>query len=242
MADIEAVLGAAQTAFALVDEEGVLVWWNEAFSRISDLRRLSPQSLIAKLTPPDGPIEAVSVGGEGLKLVEFPAPEARPPESLEEMRLDSLTGVLTREAFACELDQAFEAAETAPFALLFIDLDHFKEINDHHGHLVGDDCLRQIGARLASAVRGGDAVGRFGGDEFLILLRGVALAPLLSPIEKRLRAAACEPIEGPEGPLRVGVSLGAAFSRDGYSASAEMVAAADRAMYRDKRDSRSSGS
>ncbi|QDT68392.1 putative diguanylate cyclase YcdT [Planctomycetes bacterium MalM25] len=236
--DFEALLGVAKTAFALLSERGELVWWNEALTRISEQHHQSPQAMITQLLPPYGALEPVSFGDEGLRLIEIPSQDVLMVSAASEPRLDSLTGVLTREAFSDELDQAFAVAQEKPFALLFIDLNDFKEVNDHHGHLVGDDCLKSVGERLASVVRVGDSVGRFGGDEFLILLRGVAVAPLLRPIEKRLRASVCEPIEGPEGPLAIGLSLGAAYSRDGYATPAEMVAAADRAMYRDKRADR----
>lgn len=211
-----------------------MVWHNEAFALRSDRQGQSPQAFLADYLSVQNE-QAAELEGSTLRLVEISDSSDQADPRLEERLHDSLTGVLSREAFADELDQAFAGAEKKPFALLFIDLNDFKQVNDKYGHLVGDDCLRAAGQRLSSVIRGGDAVGRFGGDEFLILLRGVAVPPLLRPIESRLRSTLVEPIEGPEGELQVGVSVGAAYSRDGYGSPAEMVAAADRAMYQDKR-------
>ena len=93
-------------------------------------------------------------------------------------RTDSLTGLLNRRAFDQELGVAFASAQAhgRPLALVMLDLDHFKRFNDRYGHLAGDDALRTMAAVLRDVTRAGDAVGRFGGEEFTVALANADLA------------------------------------------------------------------
>ncbi|HEX8360402.1 MAG TPA: EAL domain-containing protein [Longimicrobium sp.] len=149
---------------------------------------------------------------------------------------DPLTGVLDRTAFMRHLEIACAArgqAGGADFALLFADLDRFKAVNDRHGHAAGDALLRAVGRRLASCVRPTDTVGRVGGDEFAVLVRGAGreadAVPVVHRIQRSLAAAAnVGTVE-----IRASASIGIALSSE-CEAAEELLACADRAMYRAK--------
>jgi diguanylate cyclase (GGDEF)-like protein len=136
-----------------------------------------------------------------------------------------LTGLGNRRA----LEEALvhEAARTArtgePVGVLLIDVDHFKSINDRHGHAAGDACLRALAAALLGSLRAADSCFRWGGDEFLVLLPGTGLA---AAREAATRAAtAVQAQRGPDG-APLSVSIGAAELRGGMSTD-EVFAAAD---------------
>jgi diguanylate cyclase (GGDEF)-like protein len=118
--------------------------------------------------------------------------------------------------------------------VLFIDLDNFKAANDSLGHTAGDDLLRVIAARIDEAVRPGDTVARFGGDEFVALCEDVKGPTEAMEIAERLRAILAEPIPMPERTAIITASIGVALP-DRPDRSAEMLLqAADRAMYEAK--------
>ena len=103
---------------------------------------------------------------------------------------DALTGLPNRRAFdnALEAGIARAAVDHAPYALLFIDIDHFKGVNDTYGHEVGDAALRFVAARLTRALRGGDLLFRFGGEELVALLPGTSAAAALATAQRLRRA------------------------------------------------------
>jgi len=119
--------------------------------------------------------------------------------------------------------------------LLLADLDHFKLTNDTRGHLVGDEVLREVARRMLASIRVYDAAGRYGGEEFLILLLGCDEASTLEKAEK-IRAALDDlAVETPEGPVRVTLSIGGVSSRAWDQADANtLLWAADGALYRVK--------
>ena len=123
-------------------------------------------------------------------------------------------------------------------AVLFIDLDHFKEINDTLGHEAGDCLLRDAAARLSEAVRTSDTVARLGGDEFTVIMPCVVEPPHVSIVARRILARLQDPFELPGGTGRVSASIGIAL----YPSDAEEIAAllvkADAAMYRAKQGGR----
>ena len=156
---------------------------------------------------------------------------------------DALTRLANRRAFDAALAETWHAArvENWPVALLLIDIDHFKQFNDRHGHPAGDRCLQQVATALAAAVRDGDLVARLGGEEFGVLLPRCSFAQAHAAAE-RLRQAV-ERLAVPHGGLPsqpwVTVSLGlalAAPSADGDPA--RLVDRADIALYQAKRDGR----
>lgn len=149
---------------------------------------------------------------------------------------DALTGLLNRsgvlEAMAEELQACAHGAH--PLAVVLIDLDHFKLVNDEHGHLVGDAVLAKVGAGLTACLRDSDRVGRYGGEELLLLLPGMS-----QHSQRRLRAIheklSVAPYEvGTARPLPVTCSVGVAWFRIGDTA-ATLLARADEALYRAKR-------
>ena len=104
---------------------------------------------------------------------------------------DALTGLLNRRSYELLLDQAVSRARRYgwPFALVLLDLDDFKVVNDRYGHAAGDAALRAVGAELRAALRGGDVAARLGGDEFALLVVGVENVASLSPLLGRLKRA-----------------------------------------------------
>jgi diguanylate cyclase (GGDEF)-like protein len=150
---------------------------------------------------------------------------------------DELTGLGNRRHLLSELDRRLDSVSPRPhqptLALLLIDLDHFKEINDSFGHPAGDAVLQEIGPRLRSIVRPGDVVARLGGDEFAVILDRADMAQAVSAAE-RLTAALEEPIVVETTPLHVGASIGIALAPTHAHSSDELVRCADVAMYRAK--------
>ena len=156
---------------------------------------------------------------------------------------DALTQVANRRAFDTALASAWQSAraEGKPLALLLIDIDHFKQFNDHHGHPAGDRCLQQVAAGLAAAVREGDLVARLGGEEFGVLLPRCSLAQAQAAAE-RLRQAV-EQLALPHGGLAaqhgVTVSLGLALAvPQADTDPAHLIDRADAALYQAKRAGR----
>lgn len=121
---------------------------------------------------------------------------------------DALTGLLNRRSYELLLDQAVSRARRYgwPFALVLLDLDDFKVVNDRYGHAAGDAALRAVGAELRAALRGGDVAARLGGDEFALLVVGVENGASLSPLLGRLRRA----LERAVPETTVGFSVGVA--------------------------------
>jgi two-component system, cell cycle response regulator len=127
---------------------------------------------------------------------------------------DSLTGLLNRMAIleTLEKELARSARQKNPVAVIMADIDQFKVINDTYGHLVGDAVLQEVSARVLKTVRAYDAVGRYGGEEFLIVSPGCNLEEAPKQAE-RIRANICaQPICLPEGPVSVTMSFGVAIT------------------------------
>ena len=160
-------------------------------------------------------------------------------------RVDGKTGAMTSVAWteraAAELNRS--AATGAPTAVLLLDLDHFSDINNTRGHLAGDHALRAVAAELRRQVRDGDLVGRWGGEEFVVLLPG-ADATAARQVAERIRAAVGVPLtdvpatSGGVDALRITASLGvAAYPAHGRTVD-QLLLAADTALYRAKNNGR----
>lgn len=153
---------------------------------------------------------------------------------------DPLTGVLNRRSLIERLDAACLRAQARglPISLLFIDLDHFKEINDTHGHLAGDACLAAIIAPIQSELRQSDVIGRYGGEEFVVVLSS-ADAAAAQPIAERIRdRVAALRLEGFGTPIHVTCSIGIAASDALGVWGEQLIARADAAVYAAKRAGR----
>ena len=150
---------------------------------------------------------------------------------------DPLTQLPNRMLMLDRCAQAIAAARRhgGRLAMLFLDLDKFKRINDEHGHAVGDDVLRQVAERLRGAVRDVDTVSRHGGDEFLVLLSEVAQPSDPAVIAAKLRATVHLPYRVGEQNLQLTASIGIALYPDNGDTGQALINHADAAMYRAKR-------
>jgi diguanylate cyclase (GGDEF)-like protein len=155
---------------------------------------------------------------------------------------DPLTGLPNRRQFDDQLKAALAALPTAPeaHAVLLLDLNGFKKINDIHGHPVGDEVLIHVGARLLRAVREGDLVARLGGDEFAVLARNVAGAEGATSVALRIIESLSSSVSAGGVQHAVGTAIGVALSPQDGETTGELLRKADIALYRAKADRRSS--
>src|SRR4029077_16602216 len=135
-------------------------------------------------------------------------------EAERRAQTDPLTGVLNRRSLIERLDAACARARTRglPISLLFIDLDHFKEINDTFGHAAGDACLSAIVGPIQSELRQSDVIGRYGGEEFVVILSSADTAAAQPIAERILRRVADIRVEGFGEPIGLTCSIGIATS------------------------------
>lgn len=156
---------------------------------------------------------------------------------LEELsRTDALTGLRNRRSFDQEFANRFEHARryNRPLALLMVDIDHFKKINDEHGHQVGDEVLARVASVLRRCTRQTDVAARYGGEEFVIVLPETPMLEALQVGEKIRSSVAAEPL-----PMRVTVSIGiAAMPYSQFNSAQDLLRGADEALYRAKHDGR----
>jgi diguanylate cyclase (GGDEF)-like protein len=150
---------------------------------------------------------------------------------------DALTSLPNRMAFQLSLAQSVALADRQQgrLALLFIDLDGFKNVNDTFGHAVGDQLLVQVAARLRGCVRASDMVGRLGGDEFVLLLTDNPTTEQAVHIANKVIGTICEPYDLPKAHPVLGASIGIALYPAHAKAADQLLLVADTAMYRAKR-------
>ena len=156
----------------------------------------------------------------------------------ERSELDPLTGALNRESFIQQLTQlCYEADRTfSKIAMLFIDLDDFKSINDTYGHKAGDAVLKIVSRRMQNSIRESDLFGRYAGDEFVIALRQIEKREMVEKIVTKLLYALSQPIkledkEGAQRDLYITVSVGISIYPDDTKDIQQLINKADRAMY-----------
>jgi diguanylate cyclase (GGDEF)-like protein len=171
----------------------------------------------------------------GLRILSL---EDRLVEAREEMRFqathDGLTGLWNRGMIMDLLGRELARSQRERFstAILMCDLDHFKSVNDTYGHLVGDDVLRETAKRLLASVRSYDFVGRYGGEEFLVVLNNCNPAFALARAEEIRKAIALRPVPSSNGPVPVTMSLGLLLSHEwGRRSAEELLHEADAALY-----------
>lgn len=150
---------------------------------------------------------------------------------------DLLTGLPNRRLFLDRLKQEVKHAKrgSLPLAVLFMDLDGFKEVNDSLGHEAGDVLLSEVAGRLTDSVREVDTVARLGGDEFTVILTGAEQREDVELVARKIEDAIAMPFRIAEQPVHVSVSIGKAFYPQDASSPVALLQAADRAMYEAKK-------
>jgi len=161
---------------------------------------------------------------------------ARTQQQKDRLRLaastDSLTGLANHDAIIAELELALSdiAQGDHTVAVVMADLDFFKDVNDTYGHLAGDKVLVEVARRLRAALRGFDRVGRYGGEEFLLILHNATPSTMASVAERVRKRVTSNPIKLPELSLDITMSMGVTMARAGERAE-EAIARADAALY-----------
>lgn len=211
---------------------------------------LTPLIFLTAATGPESQMEALRCGGDDF------VPKPAHPQLLTQLVIsriergrriremahrDGLTGLLNHATLMAELDHAVEAwhRRKDPFAFVMVDLDHFKRVNDRHGHLAGDRVLVHVARILQQVARASDLLGRYGGDEFGLILPGNNTEGAVAFADRAREAIAKDPPRDPAGaPIPIHLSAGiAVYPEDGDRAGI-VVQAADRALYQAKRRGR----
>lgn len=189
------------------------------------------------LTKPFDAVELRARLRSGTRVLEMQELLLQAQEALRfEATHDRLTGLWNRGMILDQLDRAVRQSvrESKPLAVVMADVDHFKCINDTHGHLAGDAVLRQIGNRLRKVLRDYERLGRYGGEEFLLVLPGCNL-DLARLVAERVRGAVeAEPMLAGTLELSVTLSLGVASTSVRRIGAGALILAADQALYRAK--------
>ena len=213
------------------------------FRSIADL----PVIMVTAKDESDDVVEALDLGANDYvtKPIDFAVALARIRAQVSTRRADPLTGLPNRALFIDRLERLLtnSPASAAGFAVLFLDIDRFKIVNDSLGHVAGDELLVEIAKRLESSLRGSDTVARFegdhtlarmGGDEFTVLLNGIGDSDRALLVANRLRAAVAQPFELQGREVVTSISVGVVVSDGRYQRAEDMVRDADTAMYRAK--------
>jgi diguanylate cyclase (GGDEF)-like protein len=176
----------------------------------------------------------------GLRFVSLYESLQQAQQVMERLALtDALTGVLNRGAIMARLEDeiARSVRERLPLSVGILDIDHFKLVNDAHGHLAGDAVLRDLVVRVGDVLRQYDILGRYGGEEFLIVAPHADLVQAAQVFERVRGAVAGQPFAVGDGPLWATVSIGVT-TVVGNEPVDQLVARADEALYRAKREGR----
>jgi two-component system cell cycle response regulator len=187
------------------------------------------------LTKPFDPEELKARLRTGLRILDL---EDRLVEAREEMRFqathDGLTTLWNRSMIVDLLRRELARSQREHFstAILMCDLDHFKNVNDTYGHLVGDDVLRETAKRLLASVRSYDFVGRYGGEEFLVVLNNCNPSYAFARAQEICKAIAQKPVLSTSGPVPITMSLGLLLNQEwGRRPVEELLHEADTALY-----------
>ncbi len=202
-------------------------------------RAIGAAVLVFTQPVPDGAADAATYLGHHLALALRNFGQYAAVEDL--IYLDDLTHLFNRRYLEVVLEKAVKQAtpDSKPFALLFLDLDHFKNVNDTHGHLTGSKVLVEIARVLKGCVRDNDVVCRWGGDEYVVLLRETDSAGALTVAERIRRSVEAHRFLAREGlGLRLTTCIGVASFPEHAQTVEALVDFADRAMYRGKKSTR----
>jgi diguanylate cyclase (GGDEF)-like protein len=191
------------------------------------------------LTKPCHPAELKARLLTGRRILSY---ERRLIESREDLRYranhDSLTHLANRASILSSLRETLEVAvrQRSDVSLLLCDIDHFKSINDRYGHLIGDQVLEEVAQRLSRSVRKTDIVGRYGGEEFLIVLDGCGSRDLTACAEQVRSAVSATQMQSGKRPLDISVSVGAVtfHGSNGDTSAEQLLRLADNALYEAK--------
>jgi diguanylate cyclase (GGDEF)-like protein len=214
---------------------------------VSDL----PVIMVTAKDGSDDVVEALGLGANDYvtKPIDYAVALARIRAQVTARRSDPLTGLPNRLLFLERINRLLKSGgghneHAAGFAVLFIDVDRFKVINDSLGHAAGDELLSTLAVRLQHALRSTDSISRYeeptlariGGDEFTILVNGIDDANAATAVAERLRSVAAQPflVHGRE--IVTSLSIGIVLSADRYTRAEDMIRDADTAMYRAKRN------
>jgi diguanylate cyclase (GGDEF)-like protein len=192
--------------------------------------------LIVKYRRLKSEFEAFKCSSLPVTKVELPAHLKAKYEAIENSKLhlintavlDGLTGVLNKGKILSDIGSLIADNCADKFAVLMFDIDNFKKINDTHGHLVGDECIKQLADIASSSVRGDDLVGRYGGDEFIVVLRGLNSSEA-SIIANRFRLRVNK-----ESSPTFSVSIGVASYPDDGNNVKTLLNNSDKALYKAK--------
>jgi diguanylate cyclase (GGDEF)-like protein len=193
------------------------------------------------LTKPFDALELRARLRPGERVIDLQEGLIQAREALRELAIrDSLTGLWNRRMILDQLGSELSRArrEGKPLAVAIADLDHFKRVNDSFGHSTGDAVLREAAKRMRSAVRDCDFIGRYGGEEFLLVLPGCDGTSGRLVAERVRSRVAAEPVQTDEAPIPTTVSLGLAFSAAAEAKPDALIDAADDALYRAKAEGR----
>ncbi|MCA9542787.1 MAG: EAL domain-containing protein [Myxococcales bacterium] len=253
-----AAIEAAASAIAVVDPDGALRWGNPAWQslagegrspapdELADWRRLRPgeqREAMVVHRRADGDavtveqtVTALGDGAGGVRAFVV-VEEDVSPFLANEARLshlahhDPLTGLLNRAGLLAAIEGALGGRAPAHLALLLLDLDRFKDINDALGHAAGDAVLMAVAHRLQALVREGDGVARLGGDEFAVLQRDVDVPEDVGGLARRILVALAEPVSWRGHQIRCGASVGVALGPDARESPLSLLERADVALY-----------
>ena len=223
------------------DERRVLLTGQPQIAKQEHIKEPSgrPRCLLTTKVPLlDAAGHAVGIIGIGRNITAMKDVETELERARGELEFkaahDSLTSLLNRGAILEMLthELARNSRENGRTAVLMGDLDHFKNINDTHGHPIGDEVLREVACRLHKTVRTYDLVGRFGGEEFLVVLPSCAAPDALARANQLRKAIAASPITTAHGPIAITISIGVIVSQDwGQPTTEEILREVDTALY-----------
>ena len=210
--------------FLTEDSSEMVVEWR---ARHSDGSWRSLQTVVTNL------MHEPSVGGLVLNSRDVTDQKALEEQLRHQAFHDLLTGLANRALFSEQLDQAIRRRGRigGGVAILFIDLDKFKSVNDVHGHALGDELLKQTAQRLRATFRDADAIARLGGDEFAVLFEGVALDSYPRSAAERLIMSFAQPFHVHSAEVFVTASIGMALDESGTESAEDLLRNADLAMY-----------